>query len=50
MLDSESFWDSPTFAELQDAQGTTGQLAVSDLAITDLTDDERAAFFAAFEQ
>jgi hypothetical protein len=50
MLESGSFWDSPTFAELQDAQGTTGQLAVSGLAITDLTDDERAAFLAAFEQ
>jgi len=49
-LGSESFWDSPTFAELQDAQGTTGQVTMSDLAMTDLTDDERAAFLAAFEQ
>ena len=50
VLGSESFWHSPTFAQLQEVQGTTGHVVASGLAITDLTDDERAAFLAAFEQ
>lgn len=33
-----------TFAELQEAQGTTGRVDPADLAIPDLTDQERAAF------
>jgi hypothetical protein len=43
-LDSDTFWHSLTFFELQEAQGTTGRVNVSDLVIEELTDDERAAF------
>jgi hypothetical protein len=48
-LESESFWHPETFADLQAAQGTTGRVDPADLAIVDLTDDERAAFLAALD-
>ena len=46
-LDADSFWRREAFADLQAAQGTTGRVNPADLAIGDLTDDERAAFLAA---
>jgi hypothetical protein len=46
-FDTDSFWQAGTFAGLQAAQHTTGQVNPDDLAIDDLTDDERAAFLAA---
>jgi hypothetical protein len=49
-LDGDAFWQSPTFAELQAGQGTTGRVDPDDLGISDLTDDERAAFLAALAE
>jgi hypothetical protein len=41
-----AFWQMDTFADLQAAQGINGRVDPTDLAIVDLTDDERAAFLA----
>ncbi|MGC5019979.1 hypothetical protein [Micromonospora sp. DT47] len=49
-LDVDSFWESHTFAGLQAAQGITGRVDPAALGITDLTDDERAAFLAALAE
>lgn len=49
-LDVDSFWESQTFAELQAAQGTTGRVDAAALGMTDLTNDERAAFLAALAE
>ena len=45
-LDAEAFWQPKSFVELQMAQGTTGRVHPADLAIADLSDEERAAFLA----
>jgi hypothetical protein len=49
-LDADGFWQSHTFAELQAEQGISGRIDPADLAISDLTDDERAAFLAALAE
>jgi hypothetical protein len=49
-LDIDSFWHVATFSILQATQGTTGVVNPDDLAIDDLTDDERAAFLAALAE
>ncbi|MFD6692075.1 hypothetical protein [Micromonospora aurantiaca (nom. illeg.)] len=49
-LDVDSFWESQSFAELQAAQGTTGRVDAAALGMTDLTNDERAAFLAALAE
>jgi hypothetical protein len=49
-LDIDSFWQLQTFAGLQAAQGTTGRVDPANLGISDLTDDERAAFLAALAE
>jgi hypothetical protein len=46
-LDVDAFWQAQTFAELQAEQGTTGRINPDDLALDDLSDDDRAAFVAA---
>jgi hypothetical protein len=48
-LEGESFWHPQSFADLQASQGTTGRVDPADLAIEELTDDERAAFLAALD-
>jgi hypothetical protein len=45
-LDAEAFWRSESFAALQEAQATTGEVDPAALAI-DLSDRERADFLAA---
>ncbi|MFV2083933.1 hypothetical protein [Micromonospora sp. LOL_021] len=49
-LDVDSFWEPQTFAGLQTAQGTNGWVNAAELGMTDLTDDERAAFLAALAE
>jgi hypothetical protein len=49
-IDAGFFWHSDTFADLKAAQGKTGRVDPTDLAISDLTDDERAAFLAALAE
>ncbi|MFV2105654.1 MULTISPECIES: hypothetical protein [unclassified Micromonospora] len=49
-LDVDSFWEPQTFAGLQTAQGTDGWVNAAELGMTDLTDDERAAFLAALAE
>lgn len=49
-LDAESFWQPVSFTALQETQGTTGRFDPSDLAITDLTDEERHEFLAALAE
>jgi hypothetical protein len=49
-LDVESFWRSTSFSELQAEQQTTGRVDPTDLAMPELTDDERAAFLAALAE
>jgi hypothetical protein len=48
-LDAEAFWRSESFATLQAAQGRTGHVDPTALAINDLTDRERADFLAALD-
>jgi hypothetical protein len=43
---SLAFWQVESFADLQAAQGVDGRVDPTDLAIVDLTDDERVAFLA----
>ena len=50
MLAGESFWRPRTFSELQTEQGVTGRVDIADLAISDLTDEERAAFLSEFAE
>jgi hypothetical protein len=45
-LDPDAFWRSPSFAELQAGQGTTGMVDPNQLALEELSDDERVAFLA----
>ena len=45
-LDAEAFWRSESFAALQEAQATTGEVDPAALAM-DLSDRERADFLAA---
>jgi hypothetical protein len=47
-LNGEAFWRVKTFAELQADQRTTGLADPADLAISDLTEEERAAFLSGF--
>jgi len=47
-LNGEAFWRAKTFAELQADQRTTGLVDPADLAISDLTDEERVAFLSEF--
>ena len=49
-LHSEEFWLPLDFADLQDQLNTTGRVDPDDLAIDDLTDDERTAFLAALAE
>lgn len=49
-LDTTAFWRSHTIAELQEEQGTTGQVDPADMALTDLSDSEREAFIAELDQ
>lgn len=49
-LDVESYRQPQTFAGLQAEQGTSGRVDPADLGISDLTDDERAAFLAALAE
>ena len=49
-LDIDSFWRVDTFTSLQASQRTTGLVDPDDLAIAELTDDERAAFLAALAE
>lgn len=49
-LDLGSYWELQTFAGLQSAQGVTGRVDPDELGITDLTDQERAAFLAALAE
>jgi hypothetical protein len=50
VLDSESFWKTTPFSELQAAQSTSGIFDPDSIAITDLADDERATFLAALAE
>ncbi len=45
-LDTSSFWQVKTFAGLQVAQGTSGEVEPAELAIADLTDKERSVFLS----
>lgn len=45
-LGGEAFWQPNTFSRLQAAQGTRGLVYPAELAIADLSDDERSAFLA----
>lgn len=49
-LNADAFWRSPTFAELQEEQRTTGHVDPGDLKVSGLSDDERAAFLAALAE
>lgn len=49
-LHSEAFWQPLDFTELQNDQDTTGRVDPDDLAIGDLTEDERRAFLAALAE
>jgi hypothetical protein len=49
-LHSDVFWQPLDFEALQNEQGTTGLVEPNELEILDLTDDERAAFLAAFAE
>jgi hypothetical protein len=49
-LHSDVFWQPLDFEALQNEQGTTGHVEPNELEILDLTDDERAAFLAAFAE
>jgi hypothetical protein len=49
-IDVEAFWQRETFADLQAVQGTTGRVDPNNIGISDLTDDERAAFLAALAE
>ena len=45
-LDAEAFWQTRTFSELQAVQGASGRVLPTDLAILDLTDEERTSFLS----
>jgi hypothetical protein len=49
-LEDEQFWRVDSFADLQAAQRTSGRVDVAHIVMTDLTDDERAAFAAALAE
>lgn len=46
-LDAEAFWRAESFAAIQEAQGTAGEVDPAGLAINDLSDRDRADFLAA---
>ena len=49
-LNADTFWQPLSFEALKNEQNTTGVVEPNELAIGDLTDDERAAFLAAFAE